>query len=151
MYFKNKAKGKVKGCINFSMIIAGITRKKKTDIQIDIQGYSKKLILRAKNSSEMEEWFNSIKGVIEGNNNISKPSIDKKDAKLYRNIDMISESDFLENCQTGDILLFRTNNSTAKLQRSLTGSKFDHVGMVVSFDGEVSVFDTQLDTVKSWF
>ena len=149
MYFKNKTKGKVKGCINFSIVKAEVKQNKKNEFQIEIHGYKKKLILRGKNEKEVDEWFIAIEGIILNNKGFVKPNIGMKDAKLYRNNDIITEEDFLSICQTGDILLFRTNSSTAKLQRSFTGSKFDHVGIVVSIDSEVSVFDTQLDTVTN--
>jgi hypothetical protein len=31
----------------------------------------------------------------------------------------------------------------AKLQRGVTGSNFDHIGMVVRSDGEIMVFDVR--------
>lgn len=40
-------------------------------------------------------------------------------------------------------MLFYTNHLGAKLQRGLTNSDFDHVGMIVKFlSGEVVVFET---------
>lgn len=40
---------------------------------------------------------------------------------------------------------FRTNHYMAKLQRGVTGSNFDHIGMVVRDrnDGEIMVFDVR--------
>ena len=36
-------------------------------------------------------------------------------------------------CETGDLLLFKTKNTGAKIQRVLTNSEFDHVAMIVKF------------------
>ncbi len=36
----------------------------------------------------------------------------------------MSEEDFIKEADTGDILLFVTNNIGAKLQRKFTGSKY---------------------------
>lgn len=44
------------------------------------------------------------------------------------------EEDFLNIAETGDILLFSTDNFAAKMQRGLTRSKFDHVGLIVKFE-----------------
>lgn len=38
--------------------------------------------------------------------------------------------DFAENCQSGDILLFRGNLFWAKVQRFFTFSDYDHVGVI---------------------
>lgn len=42
-----------------------------------------------------------------------------------------SEEQFVHHCQTGDIVLFRDNHTMAKVQRALTNSSYDHVGIVV--------------------
>lgn len=36
-------------------------------------------------------------------------------------------------CRWGDLILFKCANSMSKLQRSVTGAEWDHVGIVVSF------------------
>ena len=56
---------------------------------------------------------------------IMKPIYDCKDS--------VTEREFLERAETGDILLFHTNNTGAKIQRVLTNSDYDHVAMVVKF------------------
>lgn len=35
-------------------------------------------------------------------------------------------------CRWGDLILFKCANSMSRLQRSVTGSEWDHVGIVVS-------------------
>lgn len=56
---------------------------------------------------------------------ISKP--------LYEERDSLTEREFLEQCETGDVLLFFTNHTGGKIQRFLTASDYDHVGMIVKF------------------
>lgn len=48
----------------------------------------------------------------------------------------------MKEAQTGDILLFYTNNTGANLQRFFTNSDFDHVAMVVRINGEPMVFES---------
>jgi hypothetical protein len=43
----------------------------------------------------------------------------------------MTERDFIKSAETGDIILFRTENFGAKLQRFFTVSDFDHVGMII--------------------
>ena len=43
----------------------------------------------------------------------------------------IIEKDFLEKADTGDILLFQSNNKSGPLIRKFTSSEYDHVAMVI--------------------
>lgn len=56
--------------------------------------------------------------------------------------DYISEAEFNNIAESGDILLFETQSLAASLQRGATSSKYDHVGMVIKLtDGITRVFD----------
>ena len=44
----------------------------------------------------------------------------------------ITERDLIATAQTGDLLLFTTNHSHAKMIRTITRSRYDHVAMVVN-------------------
>ena len=46
----------------------------------------------------------------------------------------MSESQFKSTADTGDILLFRGSQTGSKITRTLTGSHFDHVAMVLKFE-----------------
>lgn len=50
--------------------------------------------------------------------------------------DNISEKQLIEQADTGDILLYKSNNSGGKLTRTLTGSQFDHVSMILKFESD---------------
>lgn len=50
---------------------------------------------------------------------------------FYSHKDVLTERDFIKEAETGDILLFYTENFSAKLQRFFTNSDFDHVAMVL--------------------
>jgi hypothetical protein len=47
--------------------------------------------------------------------------------------DNISEEQFLKSADTGDILLFRATHAGGFITRTLTGSRFDHVAMILKF------------------
>ena len=50
--------------------------------------------------------------------------------------DTISELEFLDKADTGDLLLFRTkqNQLGPRITRTLTSSNFDHVAMILKFE-----------------
>ena len=56
--------------------------------------------------------------------------LDKKPWKF----DTISEKQFIEQADTGDILLFNCNHMGAKLTRTITNSQYDHIAMILKFD-----------------
>lgn len=56
---------------------------------------------------------------------------------LYQSM---TENDFLEKAQTGDILLFRGNRAATALTRALTSSEFDHVGIIVRLKDKDDVY-----------
>lgn len=62
---------------------------------------------------------------------------------IYNFKDSLTEKDFLSEAETGDLLLFYTNNIGAKLQRFFTNSDFDHIAMVIRFRaGDLIVFES---------
>jgi len=50
--------------------------------------------------------------------------------------DGFSEDQFIENANTGDILLFRGSMGGQQLIRAVTFSEYDHVAMILKFDQE---------------
>jgi len=48
----------------------------------------------------------------------------------------------LDQVDTGDLLLFKTKHPNAKLQRSFTGSSYDHVAILLKYQsGEIVLFE----------
>lgn len=46
----------------------------------------------------------------------------------------------MESCQTGDLLLFQGSMSGPMLIRTVTGSQFDHVAIILRFEGVKEVY-----------
>jgi hypothetical protein len=59
----------------------------------------------------------------------------KKFEKPWRT-DAISEKQFLEEADTGDILLFKGKSLSSSFIRTVTGGQFDHIAMVLKFDSD---------------
>lgn len=50
----------------------------------------------------------------------------------------IGDGEFRRKVQSGDVLLFQTKNFTSKMQRTFTGSMYDHVALLLRFeDGQI--------------
>lgn len=65
----------------------------------------------------------------------------------YFGIDVISEDYFMKIVESGDLLLFETNNTGAKLQRVFTHTKYDHVAIAIKMANKyLFVFDANADT-----
>jgi len=56
----------------------------------------------------------------------------------------ITSEELVNNAQTGDILLFTGTQMSASLLRGLTGSKYDHVAMLVKYPntGQLVLFES---------
>lgn len=68
----------------------------------------------------------------------------KKDFWRYPRI---SDERFRELVKTGDLLLFRSKSVAAKMQRAVTGSKYDHVAFLLKLEDEqVALLETTSQT-----
>jgi len=66
-----------------------------------------------------------------------------KTPKFWKDI-RISEKQFRNKADTMDIILFQSKNFLGKLQRSFTGSKYDHVAIILRYgDSELSVLEAE--------
>lgn len=62
----------------------------------------------------------------------------KKDIScIYAEKNLLLEKEFLDEAQTGDILIMKTKeNSSCSIQRLVTNSEYDHVSLVVRLENE---------------
>ena len=54
--------------------------------------------------------------------------------------DIINEADLIKECDTGDLLLLKTEDTGSLLQRAFSSSNFDHVAMIIRFESNHSQF-----------
>ena len=103
---------------------------KKDTFEIKSQTGDKTFIFKTlKNNESVDDWVPAVMEHIAASSK-STGAITKQSCKQ----DVISESDFTDLAQTGDILLFRSNTQAGAITRKLTKSHFDHVAMVVRLD-----------------
>ncbi|KAM3127923.1 hypothetical protein pb186bvf_019993 [Paramecium bursaria] len=92
---------------------------------------------------DCHEWFNHIKSIIDKQRD--KNNSEKKEKKGYFIMafqdyykkHLIHNRQFLEKAESGDIILFQSKCFGGKMQRLLTGSNYDHVGLVLKYQSGV--------------
>lgn len=135
-----------KGVINFDLFKCECIRldsnskqnncKNDTLFQIKIQGvYFRHFIFRASSAEECTQWINEIDKHIKHSEGFLLNKSVQGNYNPWR-YDNLSEKQFLEVADTGDILLFQTGTKTGNFIRKITGGSFDHVAMILRFESE---------------
>ena len=58
------------------------------------------------------------------------------DIRKVWKFDNITENQFLQDADTGDLLLFKSDTAPSFLTRTFTNSYFDHVAMILKFEND---------------
>mmetsp|Transcript_12777 Transcript_12777/g.23788 ORF Transcript_12777/g.23788 Transcript_12777/m.23788 type:complete len:353 (+) Transcript_12777:419-1477(+) len=149
-YFKNTVGRKPKGIINFDLVnIEIVDVKNSKEFMLVPHGCKRKFRIRAETVATKENWLNAISEHLMMSDGKSRKISRIVTTKEWWRIDRISELQFLHSADTGDILLFRSQDASSKLQRALTFSKYDHVAMIIRYaTGELALLEsTSLDGV----
>jgi len=114
-------------------------------LKIAIRGVThREFLFKAQTVEECMAWVRELNRHIDesdGSNEIKTAG----DIKRPWRFDCISEKQFLEKADTGDVLLFKANSFNGGLIRTFTSSKFDHVAMILKFEadqGEVYIVES---------
>ena len=91
---------------------------------------------KAPNNESCEEWVREIGRHINDSDGV-KDNISAQGLNEPWRHNLISERQFKEEADTGDILLFRGTAVGAKITRTATAGEFDHVAMVLKFDADM--------------
>ena len=135
-YFHKKNDEVPAGIINFSQVEAKIhltPSKKPLKLKISIKGLNYSMQLRSESTKEIQEWGQVIQNSIEQCEGKIKELPLRSLGEKFWKYERISEYYFQTNACTGDILLFRSKDVSSKIQRSLTGSKFDHIALILCY------------------
>ena len=136
--FDDSHKREVSGCFNFKILPAEIKHSKDELIKISFSGECEELILKAANRAM---WLKVLEEVIGHHSSERKLCLKTNLKPFYEAADTITEEEFAQTAQSGDILLFLTDHTAGKLQRFFTQSNYDHVAMIIRINGEVMVFE----------
>lgn len=150
-YFKNTVGRKPKGVINFDLVTIDIVDVRNScEFILVPQGCSRKFRIRAENEALKLDWLSDLNAHLITSEGRSRKMTRIAGVSEWWRIDRISEMQFLKSADTGDILLFRSQDTGAKIQRALTMSKYDHVAMIIRYaTGELALLEsTSLDGVS---
>lgn len=93
-------------------------------------------------NDEASQWVSLLKSHIESSKGQIRELPHFIKQKHYWRHNYVSETEFIRQANTGDILLFRGCNSLAKVQRAFTRSKYDHVALVMRYStGQLAFFE----------
>ncbi|CAD8080464.1 unnamed protein product [Paramecium primaurelia] len=102
---------------------------------------------QAKDAVEAKMWVGCLNIVLDKHRNHPKNKLQLQEVSRYFGFNVISEEYFLKIVESGDLLLFETNNTGAKLQRVFTNTKYDHVAIAIKMANKyLFVFDANADT-----
>ena len=99
-------------------------------------------MFRAYEDQICEEWVHQLKNHIKDASKFQSTSVLDPKSQFWRvkvicfilQFDTISEQQFVNLADTGDILLFRCKQLGSAITRTFTNSHFDHVAMVLKFE-----------------
>ena len=69
--------------------------------------------------------------------------------KFWKKCDRINEETFLQEADSGDIILFKGKSISSGITRKVTSSEYDHVAMVITFqdDDEIYLLESTIEGV----
>jgi hypothetical protein len=150
-YFKNTVGRKPKGVINFDLVhVEVVDVKGSNEFVIAPVGSKRKFRIRAESVKVKRAWLNEIEDHLLLSEGRSRRPDRIVNMKEWWRTDRISELQFMNAADTGDILLFRSLDATSKLQRVVLSSKYDHVALVIRYsNGELALLEsTSMDGVS---
>ncbi|KRX00740.1 hypothetical protein PPERSA_03000 [Pseudocohnilembus persalinus] len=136
-YYKNEKSKKQLGSLNFNQVSCDIlfyTGEKENDkfLKIDVKNSTKFFIFKSyPNDQPIEKWyFTLLEHVNQSSGNYNNLTNLLGTKRFWRE-KRISNFDFINNTQTGDLLLFRGKGFIPKTQRFFTGAEYDHVALIL--------------------
>jgi hypothetical protein len=147
-YYANDQAKRPKGIINFDLVtVSLVTEERHSGPHIFLcpLNCKRKFKLRATSPSEHSDWCMALTdhiGVSAGR----RSDIPSQPTLKWWKLDRISVSQFTSTAVTGDLLLFRSLNLAARVQRLFTRASYDHVAMIVRYtDGEIGLLEATSD------
>ncbi|CAI2369331.1 unnamed protein product [Moneuplotes crassus] len=145
-YYKNEHDPHPVGIINLSMVDATveISRKQKLKFSVLITGLKRKFRFKARTQEERNQWCSALIRSIENSDSCEKDSSFLNESRFWKKCDRINESTFLNEADSGDIILFTGKTVMSGITRKITNSNYDHVAMVLTFleDNEVYLLES---------
>lgn len=146
MYFYHENDPNPATTINFDQVsisIEFIEHNHKQEMILTILGCKRVFKLRPIGEENLSEWVNSLYLHINASLGSKTNLVSISQKQEFWKYSRISNSHFIQEANIGDVLLFRSKNLSAKLQRGVTRSKYDHVAMILRWqEGVVGLLET---------
>ncbi|KAI4837111.1 PH domain-containing protein [Plasmodium brasilianum] len=117
---------------HFGYCIESRMYKNESLLILNPQNTKVKFYLRG-NDKDICEWYSLLSNSMINKKITTQPKFIFSENNFWK-IDRISVDVFESIADTGDIVLFRSNVVSAKLQRMLTRGEYDHIGMILRND-----------------
>jgi hypothetical protein len=137
-YYHSESDQKPAGIIDFDVLTVEVILEN-NDFILEISDSSRNFHFRTQTEQDARDWvyFISMKSQIsKGSKAISPVSLNDK----FWKFDRISQHQFEDLAETGDILLFRSKSALSKMQRAVTRGKYDHVALIVRSTSNNNLF-----------
>lgn len=138
-YFKSPELKYPSGVIDFDQVHINITKQENMLI-LNPCNQSNSFSVKLYNSTELESWHNSLNSIIQASRGRieNKTALGKK-AKFWKN-ERICEFEFLNEADTGDLVIVRNENLASKLTRTFHGNVHDTLALVIKYvNGKVAL------------
>ena len=133
-------------CLNFNLLTCILLINKNKNIkefQIKILGTNKTFSFILNEEKEFNKCIYLIRDMINNSEGFKKNKLglSLRNNKFYKNI-YITPLDFESTAKTGDILLFKSLDTFADLQRLYTCDNYDHVAIILKENNKIKIFES---------
>mmetsp|Transcript_21530 Transcript_21530/g.19096 ORF Transcript_21530/g.19096 Transcript_21530/m.19096 type:complete len:163 (+) Transcript_21530:211-699(+) len=130
-YYENNKSKVQSGVIDFNKVecFVSIHPDDEKIFKLGMKGNSKEIVLKGSNEEEAADWRIKIEDCIKKSEGKKKGLI-IMDPKFWKD-EYIDVKEFKNLADNGDVLLFKSETFGTKMQRVVTRSGYDHVGMIV--------------------
>ena len=133
-------------CLNFNLLTCILLINKNKNIkefQIKILGTNKTFSFILNEEKEFNKYIYLIRDMINNSEGFKKNKLglSLRNNIFYKNI-YITPLDFESTAKTGDILLFKSLDTFADLQRLYTCDNYDHVAIILKENNKIKIFES---------
>ena len=141
LYYNLKNFKQPAACFNFDQVQITVEAKDSKIFYLEPRGCGRHFVFKAETEQECGEWIDLIRREVSSSLAEIYQIRNLASIKKFWLFPQISVYEFINQCRTGDILLFRSKNFISKAQRVLTMSSYDHVAVLVNHMGHVGFLE----------
>ena len=144
-YYKHPSDKVPLGVINFDQVnvtLQAIPPESPQRLSLIPLNSSHTISIRSPSSSDLQEWAAVLYQTILNSKGRTKRVSNIGARDKFWKYERISNADFIETVDTGDILLFRSRDMGSKISRGVLGSSYDHIALIIKYvSGSVALLE----------